>query len=52
MKWLYTKRFDSDKRYAESMGRDARERCLRMVEAEKREENGRSDRRIFAFTKR
>ena len=38
MQWLDTEQSDFDKRYVEGAARDARERWLRMVEWEKREE--------------
>jgi hypothetical protein len=45
MQWLDTQQSDDDKRYVESMTRDARERWFRMIEAEKHE-------RKFAFASR
>jgi hypothetical protein len=38
MQWLDTEQSDFDKSYVEGEARDARERWLRMVECEKREE--------------
>jgi nitrogen fixation-related uncharacterized protein len=38
MQWLDTEQFDDDKKYVESTARDARERCFRVIEAEKQEE--------------
>jgi hypothetical protein len=38
MQWLDTEQSDFDKRYVDGAAHDARERWLRMVEWEKREE--------------
>ena len=52
MQWLDLEQSDDDKRYVEETGRSARERWLRMVEAEKQDENARSSRRKFTFVGR
>jgi hypothetical protein len=43
MHWLDTERSDFDKRFVEGEARDARERWLRMVEWEKREEKNKEE---------
>jgi hypothetical protein len=45
MEWLDTEQSDFNKSYVEGEARDARERWLRMVEWEKREEKRRSIRK-------
>jgi hypothetical protein len=45
MQWLDTEQSDFNKRYVKGEARDARERWLRMVEWEKREEERRSRRK-------
>jgi nitrogen fixation-related uncharacterized protein len=52
MQWLDTEQFDDDKKYVESTARDARERCFRVIEAEKQEENANNNKRKFAFARR
>jgi hypothetical protein len=51
MQWLDTEQSDFDKSYVEGEARDARERWLRMVEWEKREEK-RMSRRKCAIVRR
>jgi hypothetical protein len=51
MQWLDTEQSDFDQSYVEGEARDARERWLRMVEWEKREEK-RMSRRKCAIVRR
>jgi hypothetical protein len=51
MQWLDNKQSDFDKSYVEGEARDARERWLRIVEWEKREEK-RTSRRECAIVRR
>ena len=52
MQWLDTEQAEADKAHVEETSRLGRERWLRMVEAEKKEENTKSSWRKFAFGRR